>query len=614
MKRKEHETTSEGKRKKFDKELTSHDGKKIKNKKTIEDQTDKETVKNPKFSKDNEKRGKYEKPLAKKSAPLEKPDWLEFKKKKKELKETRRAKRLTNVYDVSVKAKKISEKLRRSDCTDIERKKLILKVHSLLETHYNKMIFTHDMSRIIQWLLKYGDLNIRLAIFGELKPSLVTMLQSKYAKNCLKVLLKHGSKEVRSEIVSTCYGNVVNLTSHSVSASLLELIYSNWATDVEKQYLKQEFYGDMYKQAKDEQVKQLSDVYKVAKAMKSATLTAVKGNLLRILNKKLINSTLVQLVLWEFLNDCSAEDRNDLIAMLRDFIVELSRTKIGSRVAALCVWHGTNKDRKHIMKTLKDDVKTISMSEHGYIVLLSLLDSVDDTVLLKKIVLSQIQKEWTELALNEYGKHVILYLVARRNSHYFPPSIVEFLEQGDNNATSKKPADTREKELLESVSNSLLETVAANAPIWMSSSSVAMVTLAVLKVGSGEKLKQAFESIASFVADPTSKIKEGNVDHQVAEYAGLHMVLKKLVQNDKSLQERGECTFGEILVDRLTREVIETWIEFNRGCFLLVFLMENETESTVNILISKLKPIVSVLKNKSYSGAKILLRNLNDRR
>ncbi|CAL7951977.1 unnamed protein product [Xylocopa violacea] len=544
------------------------------------------------------------------NSSIEKPNWLEFKKKKKELREKYKAKRLSNIYDLSIAVKQIGEKLRRSDCSKLERKKLISKAHDLLKTNYNRVVLTHDMSRIVQWMFKYGDTEIRQAIFQEVKQTLLSMVESKYAKNCIKTMLKYGSQEIRHEIISACYGNIVKFLSHSVVGPLLELMYSTWATEKEKRYFKQEFYGDMYKQAKDDNIKTLSDTYKTAKDMKAATLSAVKGNLMKILNKKLLNSTLVHCVLSEFLDNCSVEDRMEMIVMLRSSIVELSQTKFGSKVATICIWHGTNKDRKIIMKSLKENVKNIAMSEHGYITLLALFDSVDDTVLVKKIVLSEIQNHLTDIALNDYGKHVILYLIARRNSHYFAPNVVKYLEQGDNNATSKKSADVRAKELLDSVSDLLFEAVITNTSTWMSNSSIAMVTLAILKIGTGAKLMKAFEAIAVFITNLKSTIVEGDEKYKPVEHSGLHMMLKKLIQNDKELHDKGENTFGEVLVNHLETNIIEEWIGCNRGCFLLVLLLENETPSTVNIIISKLKPMINTLKSKSNPGAEILLKKL----
>lgn len=562
--------------------------------------------------KNNKPNNKFDKPGKKEQIQQSttKPDWTQLKKEKKDLKEKRKAQRLSDTYSISIKVKQISEKLRRADCSENDRKNLIQEAHGLLKGHYDKMIFTHDISRIIQWMLKYAVQEIRTAIFCELKPCLLAIFHSKYAKNCIKTIIEHTATVIKNEIVSACYGNIVKLVSSTISAPILEYIYGSTATNQQKIYFKQEFYGDMYKNAKDKNVKTLSDVFASAPGMKTATLTAIKGNLLRLLNKKLLNSSLVHEVLWEFLHQCSVEDKNEMIVMLRSSLLELSQTKYGSKVACICMWHGTNKDKKIMMKALKDNVKKICMSEHGYRVMLALFDSVDDTVLVKKIILSEIQKDLCEIALHEHGKHVILYLVARRDPHYFPPYLVEDLKQGDNNETSKKPGDVKAKELLPAVLNPLLESISTDTQTWLSNNSIAMVTLAILKAGVGEKTQSAFEAIAKFVVDPDSKLVDNDTQHVVVEHVGLHIALKKLIQYDKILLEKEQNTFGEILVNHITSKTIEEWTKYNRGCFLLIVLLENEAESVVKTLLSKLTTLVHKLTTLDSPGGKILLKKL----
>ncbi|XP_071555152.1 pumilio homolog 3 [Temnothorax nylanderi] len=549
-----------------------------------------------------------------KKATTEKTDWVQLKKEKKELKQKRKAKRLNDdvVFDKVIQAKQISEKLRRSDCKSVNRVTLTQTLHNMLEKHYSKVIFTHDMSRVVQCMIKYCEEHIRRAICHEIKPLVVEMLQSKYAKNCVKAILKYGSQEIRSEVISGFYGNIVKLMSHSVSASLVEHTYRTWCTNLDKIYFKQEFYGDIYKLEKDKDVKSLSDVFKIATDMKLATLSAIKTNLVRILNKGFVDSTLLQTVLWEFLCVCSVEDRSELIVMLRSYIITLCQTKMGARVATQCIWHGTSKDRKIIMKALKGNVKAICMSKNGHMILLALFDSVDDTVLVQKIILSELQEDLVNIALSEYGKHVILYLVARRKPFYFSPDVVEYLRQGDGNSASKKLADIREKELLEAIHDPLFDAIIADTATWLSTGSIAMTTLAILKVGSGEKLNSAFESIAKFLTNMDSKIKDNDTEYNVVEHPGLHTMLKKLIQNDKELIEKNESTFGEILIPYLTPKVLEKWTEFNRACFLLILLIENGLQNVKDTLLIKLKPLTANFKTKRGAGASILLKKLKE--
>lgn len=73
------------------------------------------------------------------------------------------------------------------------------------------------------------------------------MLQSSYGRFCVKKMFKYGSGEMRRAIIDKFYGNVVKLTSHSLSSSIIDIAYVTWATNVQKNKLKQEFYGDIYK-------------------------------------------------------------------------------------------------------------------------------------------------------------------------------------------------------------------------------------------------------------------------------------------------------------------------------------------------------------------------------
>ncbi|XP_066596407.1 pumilio homolog 3-like [Prorops nasuta] len=548
--------------------------------------------------------------VCKNGSSTEKPDWIEIKKGHKELRKKRRENKLTDIYSMSIKSKQIGEKLRRLDCKPNERNELTGKLHALMEGNYDKIIFRHDMSRIVQWLFKYCCPEIKQKVLDELKPHILTVFQSKYAKNCINVMLKHGSSKIRQDILIACYGNVINLLSNNISTSLIEFAYSNYATKIIKVHYKQEFYGDMYKSQKDDNILSLSDVFKATADMKSATLTAVKRNLIRVLNKHLIQSSLVQLVLWEFLSVCSSEDKEEILVMLRSSIVELSKSKIGAKIGAMCVWTGTNKDRKSIMKSLKDNLKDLATSEYGYIVLLSIFDCVDDTVMIGKIILAEILKELIEIALDEHGKHVLLYLVARRNPQYFPPSIVKFLKQGDNNASSKKAADVRERELKESVIEVLLKSIAKETSTWLQNSSIAMVALAILKAGTGATLKEAFLSIIKFITDESSLITTELPHCHPIEHSGLHVMLKKLIQNDKQLIVNNEIQFGDLLIEALNTKILEKWTECNRSCFILILLLENESDLIVKSLTSKLKPFVTSLEMKSGSGALILLKKL----
>ncbi|XP_014222554.1 pumilio homolog 3 [Trichogramma pretiosum] len=550
----------------------------------------------------------------KETAENEKPNWLEYKKEQKELREKRRAKKLDDAYDIVIQAKKIGEKIRRAELPKDEQAKLTKQLHDLLKTHYLKMIFMHDLSRVIQWQIKYSNPDIQLEIVTEIRPQLIKMFFCKYSKNIIKTLLKTaGSSKIKQEILEVCYGNVVKLTSSVLSASMFEKIYVEIASVQQKLAFKQEFYGDYYKKSKDKNIKSVTDVFEQSPDMKSATLTAMKANLNKILNKNLINSSLVHTVLYEFLSHCSKEDKDEIMALARPLIAELSQTKDGAKAANICIWNGTNKDKKVMMKTLKEHVKSIATSDHGSLMLMCLFDAVDDTVLLKKIIIQEIINNIDEIAADDCGRRVIMYMVAKRDSKFFHPTTIDYLKQGDNNEFTKKPQEVKAKEILESVSENLLESISEKPLMWLNNGKIQIVTLAILNNCSGPKLKEAFASVAKFITDIDSVMdNKDKKDEKIKaiEEAGLHMTLKKIIQMDQSRKEKQETTFGEVLLEYLTEEVLENWVKFNRGCFLLVNFIKCESEECVKTLKEKLKNVKN-LKAESSKGAEILLENLN---
>ena len=214
-----------------------------------------------------------------------------------------------------------------------------------------------------------------------------------------------------------------------------------------------------------------------------------------------------------------------------------------------------------------------------------------------------------DIATNDWGRLVILYLIARRDSHYFHPALVEYLKLGDGNETSKKPADIRAKELLEGIIDHLLQNISEQLDKWLLNGSIQMVTLAALNNGFGPQLQAAFHSISKFITNADSKLKTNDKEIRAIEDAGLHFFLKKLIQMDRKRIESNLCTFSEIILQYFTKEVLEYWTKFNRSCFLLVNLIENASENVVSELTKKLKSL-SNLRSEKSKGAAIILKKL----
>jgi pumilio homology domain family member 6 len=108
-------------------------------------------------------------------------------------------------------------------------------------------VLSHDIARVVQCLLKTASVDTRRDIVELLKGSVYQMSISKYAHFCVSHMLKYGSKADREKIINGMLTNIVKMTTHRFSNTIIDLAYNMYATDDQKALMRQEFYSDMYK-------------------------------------------------------------------------------------------------------------------------------------------------------------------------------------------------------------------------------------------------------------------------------------------------------------------------------------------------------------------------------
>jgi pumilio family protein 6 len=71
----------------------------------------------------------------------------------------------------------------------------------------------------------------------------------------------------------------------------------------------------------------------------------------------------------------------------------------------------------------------LATHESGHLVLLTLMDVVDDTVLVNKSIFSELQQNVLDLAVHKFGRISLLYpFVGRKNRLLTPPTIASIQE------------------------------------------------------------------------------------------------------------------------------------------------------------------------------------------
>ncbi|CRL05875.1 CLUMA_CG019080, isoform A [Clunio marinus] len=605
----------------------------------------------PKFDKfsgkqkfENKKFGKGNNKFAKKPqqpATTEKTNWNELKQKKKDLKVQRKKNKTKDLYEIDLKAKKIYEELKMKS-TKSNKEQLCQQLHDLMKNaDYSKLSLSPDRARIIQMLLKKAPQSIKAEIAEKMIPHITEVALSKYGKFCVSRLMIYCGKDVREKAVNGLLKNIVKLTCHNFSSPLIDAIFLNHATPEQKLFMKQEMYSDLYKNDKSRDVKTLKDTWSGSEMLRNGIINSTKMNLLKIASKNLVDNSLVHSVLLEFIEEVGEQERNEMITAFIPHLAVIASTKQGSRAAVLCYLYSVAKERRAMLKAIKEHVTKLCIHEHGHLLVLEILNSTDDTLNIKKTIIAQIIADIETIVNSEYGKRVIMFIVAPTKEFFHPTTLVE-LESDLKFGTQKKDLEIRRKELIEGISKELTDAIKKNPNFWLKGGHTARVTFAALQSLSAANnfdLSETFETLCKVICDENWKVNEHESTTQDTptstekaevndtgkikkkrknpleividkkdqimirgiEDPGLHIAIKKIAKLPN---------FAEQFVDHLTDELIESWILINRACFVLVEVLEHAEDEVKSKLMAMLAQHKSNLQKQKHSGAKVLLKNL----
>ncbi|NWT28978.1 PUM3 protein, partial [Cardinalis cardinalis] len=351
----------------------------------------------------------------------------------------------------------------------------------------------------------------------------------------------------------------------------------------------------------------LDKVLEAQPEKREAILDEMKQILTPMAQKK---HSLVHKVFLDFFTYAPPKQRSEMIEAIREAVIYLAHTHDGARVAMHCLWHGTPKDRKVIVKTMKMYVEKIATGEFSHLVLLAAFDCIDDTKLVKQLIISEIKASLPDIINNKYGKKVLLYLLSPRDPAHFVPEIITLLQQGDGNAYSKKNTELRRHELLEAISSPLLEYLQEHTQEVVIDKATFVLVADILRTALGN-IQPALDAIAKLAAE---ELIPGGHDGQlhIAEHPAGHLVLKWLIEQDEKMKASGkEVCFGRTLVEHVGIENLKTWAEVNRGAIILCCLLRSTDENVASTVKKGLKKLIPKLKhNKNVKGIEALLEKL----
>ncbi|NP_001340777.1 pumilio homolog 3 isoform X1 [Danio rerio] len=540
-----------------------------------------------------------------------KPKWDEFKQKKKELKLNRQQTDRKESYQIVSRAKQVWEMVRRKDCDKQKRTKLMKELQDLVKGKIKTIAFAHDSTRVLQCFIQFGSDKQRKEVFDELKEHIVELSKSKYARNIVKKFLMYGSKEQVGEVMLAFKGKVRQMLRHSEASSVVEYAYNDKAILSQRLMLTEELYGNTFTVLKSSVCPTLEKVLEANPGKLESILDEMKQILTPMAQKEaVIKHSLVHKVFLDFFEHAPDKQRTEMIESIREAVVYMAHTHDGARVTMHCLWHGTTKDRKVIVKTMKSYIAKFAMGEYAHLVLLAAFDCIDDTKLVKQIIISEMVSSLSEIISNKHGKKVLLYLLSPRDPAHLLPEIIQVLEKGDGNAHSKKDVLIRRKELLEAASPSLLNHLCENAQSMVMDKSCCVVVSDILGSAVGD-LRPAMEAVAALADGP---LIPGGKDGQLhmAEHPAGHLVLKWLIEQDTKMKDtEREERFSRILLEKVGLENLKTWASVNRGAIILCCLLQSADESVAEEVKAMLKSSIPELQRLQNSkGIEVLLEKL----
>ena len=414
-------------------------------------------------------------------------------------------------FELAKKTKSLWERLRVKKYDSHKREELIGQLLKDLAGKIHILALRHDTSRVIQTIVKYGTEDQLTLVLEELKTEIVPICKTRYSKFLITSFLKNGSAKQRGQIIGLFSSHVRELLRHSEASQVLELAYNDYANKEERREIILEVFSSEFVHYKPEfySLKEVveGDANKQTKISKN-----LKDYLVSMETKPVWGYSMIHRTLLEFFSVAREQDKIDLVQILSKKCVEMVHTRDGACSIMHFVWNGTAKDRKIILNSFKLHLKKICLEDHGYLPIISIFDSVDDTVLVSKIFLGLTQEDYTHILSHHQGRKIYLYLISPRDSTYFHPDITKVLKVGDGNTTSRKPADTRISELQEKILPEFIKALASSLPDNIQNKSNSILYLAALRSNSldltvlDESLVQALKSNPSIVEEDSAHV------------------------------------------------------------------------------------------------------------
>lgn len=348
----------------------------------------------------------------------------------KELADARKKKRKPH-FSLEQELASLWEKMRCRNISKEDRSKWISEALKKMKGKIPEIAGSHVSSRVLQTCAKYCSEEERNAVFEELRPQFLTLACNTYAVHLIAKMLDNATKKQLADFISSLHGHVASLLRHMVGSVVVEHAY-NLGNAAQKQALLVELYStelQLFKDLGSMKERRLVDIISKLHLQKGSVSRHMTSVVQPILEKGIVDHSIIHRLLMEYVTIADQSSAAEVIQQLSGpLLVRMIHTKDGSRIGMLCVKHGSAKERKKLVKGLKDHVSKIAHERYGNMLLVCILSCVDDTKLTSKIVISELKAVLKEIIMDKDGRRPLLQLLHPNCPRYLSPDDLASLE------------------------------------------------------------------------------------------------------------------------------------------------------------------------------------------
>jgi pumilio family protein 6 len=513
------------------------------------------------------------------------------------------------------------------------REKLSNETWELCEGVLGDLVLKHDASRVVQTLIKYSPKERRDQICKELRPYYYKLATSAYGKYLLIKLLHYGSKESRAIIIKELHGKLRKLMRHREGAYVVEDLFVLYSTSKQRNQMIREFWGSQYAYFTDENdTRNIVEVCAESVEKKKLIAGNLFGTIKASIEKGSIGFQILHAAIKEYVQIFEGQEVRDFIELVTDQFAQLVHTPEGCECACIILAKATAKERKGLLKSLKEHAEALATNEHGQTVLQVIFMTVDDTVLVQKTFLPEYEKKMDTLVVNKFSRRPFIYLLNGLDKSYFSPIVLKDLEKYAelSKETSKKAEAERRNQILKFFLPVFYKTF-LDRPYNILSENIGAQFIQELLYNnqfpeiSDDLRNQAIDTVIDCIRGDLTK------QQHLINKAYTPRLLKSLIQSGKwnretkKVDEVSGINLGLPFAIKFVKEIFDSgkdtdalisWISNKESSYVLVSLADKFKDSkdkTGVEFIKALKKQNKVIKDQDESnkGAVLLLKVLN---